>query len=176
MTVEEFLVWLEDKADCTRYELIAGRPVAMAPEPVAHARTKAQLWRVLRDGLELQRLPGEALPDGMTVKIDEHTAYQPDAVVHCDQPLPDDAIIVPAPVIVVEVLSPITKAHDAGAKLADYSRLPSVRHYLLVRTERPTVIHHRRGDDGSIATRVVTAGALALDPPGLTLELAHIYG
>jgi Uma2 family endonuclease len=57
----------------------------------------------------LQRLPGEALPDGMMVKIDEHTAYQPDAVVHCDQPLPDDAIIVPAPVIVVEVLSPTTK-------------------------------------------------------------------
>jgi len=24
------------------------------------------------------------------------------------------------------------------------------------------VIHHRRGDDGAIATRIVTAGALAL--------------
>ena len=94
---------------------------------------------------------------------------------HCDEPLADDALIVPAPVFVVEVLSPTTKAHDAGAKLADYFRLPSVRHYLLVRTERPTVIHHRRSDDGSIATRVVTAGALALDPPGLTLELAQIY-
>ena len=51
-----------------------------------------------------------------------------------------------------------------------------MRHYLLVRTERPTVIHHRRGDDGSIATRIMTAGALALDPPGLTLDLAQIYG
>jgi len=137
----------------------------MARKPVAHARIKAQVWLALCKGVESRGLPYEALPNGMTVKIDEHTAYQPDAVVHCDQPLPDDAIIVPAPVIVVEVLSPITKAHDAGAKLADYSRLPSVRHYLLVRTERPTVIHHRRGDDGSIATRVVTAGALALDPP-----------
>jgi len=94
----------------------------------------------------------------MTVKIDEHTAYEPDAVVHCGARLADDALLVPEPVIVVEVLSPITKAHDAGAKLADYFRLPSVRHYLLVRTERPTVIHHRRGDDGSIATRIVTVG------------------
>jgi len=42
------------------------------------------------------------------------------------------------------------------------TELPSARHYLLARTERPTVIHHRRGDDGAIATRIVTAGALAL--------------
>ena len=76
----------------------------------------------------------------------------------------------------VEVLSPTTKAHDAGAKLADYFRLPSLRHYLLVRTERPTVIHHRRGDSDVIETRVVTAGALQLDPPGITLDLDRIYG
>ena len=176
MTVEEFLVWLEDKADCTRYELIAGRPVAMAREPAAHARIKAQVWLALCKGIESRGLPCEALPDGMTVKIDEHTAYEPDAVVHCGARLADDALLVPEPVIVVEVLSPTTKAHDAGAKLADYFRLPSVRHYLLVRTERLTVIHHRRSDDGSIATRIVTAGALALDPPGLTLELAQMYG
>ena len=112
----------------------------------------------------------------MTVKIDEHTAYEPDALVHCGEPLADDAVIVPAPVIVVEVLSPTTNARDAGAKLADYFRLPSLRHYLLVRTERPTVIHHRRGDGGVIETRIVTAGSLQLDPPGIILELDRIYG
>jgi Uma2 family endonuclease len=176
MTVDEFLVWLEETADDRRYELVAGEVVEMTLEPAAHARIKAQVWLALCKGIESTGLSCEALPNGMTVKIDEHTAYEPDALLHCDEPLPDDATIVPAPVIVVEVLSPTTKAHDAGAKLADYFRLPSVRHYLLVRTERPTVIHHRRGDDGSIATRIVTAGALALDPPGLTLELAQIYG
>jgi Uma2 family endonuclease len=149
--------------------------VAMAPERVAHARLKARIWRALDDQIAERGLSCEALPDGMTAKIDEHTAYEPDALVHCDQPLPDDAIIVPAPVIVVEVLSPTTKARDAGAKLADYFRLPSVRHYLLVRTERRTVIHHRRGDGGDIQTRIVTAGTVDLDPPGLTLDLDRIY-
>jgi Uma2 family endonuclease len=175
MTFDEFLAWLEETADRTRYELVAGQPVAMAREPVAHARIKAQVWRLLRDGLESQSLACEALPAGMTVKIDAHTAYEPDAIVHCDESLSDDAILVPVPVIVIEVLSPTTKAHDAGAKLADYFRLPSVRHYLLVRTERPTVIHHRRGDGDLIETRIVTAGLLQLDPPGLTLDLDHIY-
>jgi hypothetical protein len=30
------------------------------------------------------------MPDGMAVKIDEHTAFEPDALVHCTQPLADD--------------------------------------------------------------------------------------
>jgi Uma2 family endonuclease len=176
MTVDEFLAWLDEGPGGVRYELVAGEPVAMAPERAAHARRKSRIWRALSDAIDGAGLPCEALPDGMTVKIDEHTAYEPDAVVHCDETLPDDAVVVPAPVIVVEVLSPTTRAHDAGAKLADYFRLPSVRHYLLVRTERPTVIHHRRGDGDVIETRILTSGALDLDPPGITLDLARIYG
>jgi Uma2 family endonuclease len=175
MTVDQFLAWLDEGPEGMRYELVAGQPVAMAPERAARARRKAEVWLALRDAIETAGLTCEALPDGMTIKVDEHTAYEPDAVVHCDEALADDAVIVPAPVIVVEVLSPTTRARDAGAKLADYFRLPSVRHYLLVQTERRTVIHHRRGDGSDIETRIVTAGTLKLDPPGLTLDLDRIY-
>jgi Uma2 family endonuclease len=177
MTVEVFLDWLDEQPEGRRYELVDGEPVAMAPERVAHARLKAAIWAELRDGIRARGLPCEALPDGMTVRIDQHNAYEPDAVVQCGgQPLPDDAVFVPNPLVVVEVLSPSTRARDAGAKLDDYFRLPSVRHYLLVKTERQTIIHHRRRDDGGIETRIVTGGALDLDPPGLTLELARLYG
>jgi Uma2 family endonuclease len=79
-------------------------------------------------------------------------------------------------VLVVEVLSPSTATRDTGAKLADYVRLPGLRHYLIVRTDQPTVIHHRRGDGDLIETRIVTSGAVLLDPPGITLDLAQIYG
>jgi Uma2 family endonuclease len=176
MTVEEFLNWLEDGPEGARYELVAGEVVAMAPERVAHVRRKAEIWLALREGIRSAGLPCEALTDGATIKIDEHTAYEPDAIVHCGEALDDDAVIVPAPVIVVEVLSPTTRARDAGAKLADYFRLPSVLHYLLVQTERHTVIHHRRGDGSEIRTRIVTAGTLDLDPPGIVLDLDRIYG
>ena len=176
MTVDQFLAWLEEGPEGARYELVAGEVVAMAPERAAHARLKAEVWLALREGIRSAGLNCEALPDGMTIKIDEHTAYEPDAVVHCGPRLADDVLLVPEPVIVVEVLSPTTKAHDAGAKLADYFRLPSVRHYLLVRTGRPTVIHHRRGDRGAIETRIITSGDLRLDPPGLELDLRQIYG
>jgi Uma2 family endonuclease len=78
-------------------------------------------------------------------------------------------------VVVVEVLSPSTATRDTGAKLADYFRVASLRHYLIVRTDRPTVIHHRRGDGDLIETRILTAGSVDLEPPGLVLELDRIY-
>jgi Uma2 family endonuclease len=171
MTVDEFLAWAPEG----RFELVDGTVVPMAPERAGHARLKSEVWLALRDGIKLAGLPCEALPDGMTVKIDEHTAYEPDAQVHCGERLADDTVIVPAPVI-VEVLSPSTATRDTGAKLADYFRVASLRHYLIVRTDRPTVIHHRRGETDVIETRIVTAGSVQLDPPGIVLELDRIYG
>jgi Uma2 family endonuclease len=175
MTVDQFLGWAMAQPE-GRFELVGGEVVAMAPERAVHARRKARIWRALTDAVDGAGLPCEALPDGMTVKIDEHTAYEPDALVHCGEALADDTVIVPAPVIVVEVLSPSTGARDTGAKLADYFRLPTLRHYLIVRTDRPTVIHHRRGDGEVIETRIVTSGALQLDPPGIALDLDRVYG
>jgi Uma2 family endonuclease len=176
MTVDQYISWAMTQPDGPRYELVAGEVVAMAPERAAHARRKARIWRTLTDAIEAAGLSCEALPDGMTVKIDEHTAYEPDAVVHCGETLGDDAVSVPTPVIAVEVLSPSTATRDTGAKLADYFGVPSVRHYLIVRTDRPTVIHHRRGQGEVIETRIVTSGALVLDPPRITLDLERIYG
>jgi hypothetical protein len=76
----------------------------------------------------------------------------------------------------VEVLSPSSGTRDTGAKLAHYLRVASLRHYLIVRTDRPRLIHHRRGDADLLETRIVTAGTLKLDPPVITLEIEQIYG
>jgi Uma2 family endonuclease len=175
MTVDQFLGWAMAQPE-GRFELVAGQVVAMAPELAVRARRKARIWRALTDAVEAARLSCEALPDGMTVKIDEHTAYAPDTVLHCGEALPDDAVIVSAPLTVVEVLSPSAATRDTGAKLADYFRLASLRHYLIVRTDRPSVIHHRRGDGDLIETRIVTSGVLTLDPPRIELALDRIYG
>ena len=78
MTFDEFLAWAMAQPE-GRFELVDGKVVAMAPERVAHARLKSEVWLALRDAIKSAGLPCEALPDGMTVKIDEHTAYEPDA-------------------------------------------------------------------------------------------------
>ena len=169
MSSDEFIAWAMERPRGERYELVAGEVVAVAPERSAHALTKGQVFRRLAEAIGAAGLPCTAYPDGMAVAIDTATTYEPDALVRCGAPLPDDAVKVTDPVIVVEVLSPSTRARDAGAKLEDYFRLPSVRHYLILKTENRTVIHHARDAAGGIATRIIRDGSVVLDPPGITL-------
>jgi Uma2 family endonuclease len=104
----------------------------------------------------------------MAVEIDQQTTHGPDGLVHCGILLPPNAFKLNDPIIVVEVLSPSSLARDSGAKLVDYFRLPSVRHYLIDRTEDRVVVHHARGDDGVLATRISHDGPLLLYPPGIS--------
>lgn len=169
MTSDEFIAWAMEQPETKHYELVAGEVVAMAPERAVHALTKARVWRRLAEAIEAGSLPCEVYPDGMAVEIDAHTVYEPDALVRCGVPLPPNAVKLNDPVIIVEVLSPSTSARDVGAKLEDYFRLPSVRHYLIVRTENRTIVHHARGENGIILTRIVREGPILLEPPGITL-------
>jgi len=170
MTSDEFIAWAMQQPEGQRYELVAGDVIAIAPERSAHALVKFHIARRLAEAIEAAGLPCQVYPDGMAVEIDDATTYEPDALVRCGAPIPADALKLNDPVIVVEVLSPSSRARDAGAKLADYFRLASVRHYLIVRTEDRVIIHHRRGDDGGIVNRIVRAGAIRLDPPGIVLS------
>lgn len=171
MTVDQYLAWAADQPG--RYELVDGTVVAMSPETAGHAERKAAVHAALLAGLG--GLPCHALPDGMTMRIDAATAYEPDALVYCGRKLVSAAAEVPNPVIVVEVLSRATRHIDLSAKLADYFRLPSIEHYLIVDPDRPRIIHHARSTEGMILTRIVSEGSIRLDPPGITLEIKDVY-
>jgi Uma2 family endonuclease len=173
MNVDEFLVWAE--AQPGRYELFRGSVYAMTPECAVHAEVKFAVQTALANAIRAKGLPCRMLPDGMTVRIDDTTAHEPDALVYCGPRLPPSALEVPNPVVVVEILSPSTRHLDAQMKLAGYFRLPSVAHYLVIDPDKPLVMHHARKDDGSILTRIVTEGVIALEPPGIELSVADLY-
>jgi Uma2 family endonuclease len=175
MTREEYYRWAEAQPR-GRFELVDGKVVAMAPERVAHLRAKLATVLALRQAIAAAGLPCEALPDGATVEIGEDTAYEPDAMVHCGQLLDDNAFGPPEPVIVVEVTSPSNSRVDLTTKFADYFRVPSVRHYLIVHLARRVVIHHRRLEDGRIESSILASGPIALDPPGLTVTVEALFG
>ena len=118
--------------------------------------------------------PARRLPDGITVEVDADTDYEPDAIVNCGPPAPGDAVAATNPVVVVEVLSPSTEAIDLADKLADYFRLASIQHYLIVRARRREVILHSRSGAG-IVSRVINLGSIVLDPPGISIDLADLY-
>ena len=169
---EEFRRWAEGQKG--RYELLAGEPVAMSPERIEHVRLKNRIWATLDRAIRDAALSCEALGDGVTIEIDDDTDYEPDAVVNCGTWLSGDAVAAPNPVIVVEVLSSAIQAIDLSEKLADYFRVPSIQHYLIVRAKRREVIHHRRAGE-EIATRVINLGSIELDPPGIVIGLDDIY-
>jgi Uma2 family endonuclease len=173
MNVDEFLAWAESRPG--RYELFRGAVYAMTPERSIHAEVKLAVQTALGNSIRARGLPCRVLPDGMTVRIDDSTAHEPDALVYCGPRLAPSALEVPNPVVVVEVLSPSTRSIDVQYKLANYFRLPSVAHYLIVDPDKPLVVHHARRDDGTILTRIVSDGVIALDPPGIELALTDIY-
>ena len=173
MTVEEFLAWVEGRDG--RWELQDGRPVAMSPERVGCLETKAEAMVALRRAVERAGASCRVVPDGATVRIDAHTAFEPDALVYCGPRLPAEAVEIPNPLIVVEVLSDGTAARDHGVKLSGYFSLPSVAHYLILDPERRTAIHHKRGQGELIETRILKTGALRLDPPGLEIAVDELF-
>jgi Uma2 family endonuclease len=173
MTADEFIVWAMARPETERYELMGGEVVAMAPERVAHARTKSRIWRLLAEAIEKAGLSCEALPDGMAVRVDAETQYEPDVMVRCGHLLPDDTVIVTDPLVLVEVRSPSTGPIDSGLKLDGYFRIPSVRHYLVVNIQKRAIIHHQRDPAGAISTQIIRDGRVRLDPPGI--EIAGIF-
>jgi Uma2 family endonuclease len=143
MNVDQFLGWAVGQPG--RYELFRGEVYAMSPETVGHSDRKFAACTALRRAIGERALPCFAVPDGATVRIDEATAYEPDALVYCGQRVSPSAMEIPNPVIVVEVLSPTTRQFDVSIKLAGYFRLPSVAHYLIIEPTQPLIVHHARG-------------------------------
>ena len=173
MTVHEYLAWAEQQPG--RYELYAGSVYATASDRAIHAEMKLAVQTALLESVRKARLPYYVLPNGMTVRVDPYTAHEPDALVYCGPKLPNAAVEVPNPVIVVEVLSPSTRHIDAAAKLGGYSSIQSIRHYLIFDPDgRPTLHHERTGAD-TFVTRIVRGGTLRLQPPGLEIDLDPLH-
>jgi Uma2 family endonuclease len=178
-TADEFIAWALEQAT-GRFELDNGAVVAMAPERVDHTRTKRNVTIALHNAIGARELPCEVLPDGASVRVNDRTVYEPDALIRCGPLAPGGAMEVGDPVVVVEVVSPSSRGIDTGAKLAAYFSLPNVRHYLIVDTDKRVVIHHRRegkgrDGEGDIRVRILGAGQLSLDPPGLSIDVRDLF-
>jgi Uma2 family endonuclease len=175
LTVADYLAWSETRGERGRTELINGRIVAMTPERVEHVEVKLAAALALRIAISRAAVGCFALGDGITVRIDDHTAYEPDASVYCGERLARGSLLLPNPIIVVEVLSPATAHTDTSAKLLGYFKLPSVQHYLVIDPDTRVVMHHRRAPEGPVA-QSVTDGTLRLDPPGIEFEVGDLFG
>jgi Uma2 family endonuclease len=173
MNVQEFLDW-DDGTD-TRYELIGGFALAMAPPMPGHRTLTIALGGELRTALRARppcRAIGEA---GIVLPGRDDTYYVADIAVTCDPPRPD-ARLVANPVLIVEVFSPSTAAWDRQTKAADYRRIPSVQKILLIDSESLFAEVWRRDGERWI-TEIVRGddATLALSSVNLTIPLSELY-
>lgn len=173
MTAEEFAVWAEARPE-KHWELFDGEPILQQSQNWGHARHVRKLARFFEDGIATRRLDLFVGTQGLVVKAGPHTAFEPDVVVFAGL-MNDHDIIVPQPLIVVEVLSDSTARKDRTVKLEGYSAVPSIEHYLILDWEEREIIQHRREGSGLAKPSILREGSLLLDPPGFLLDIAEIF-
>ena len=177
MTIPDFLAWCE-RQERSRYELVDGEIVAMAPErrgAVTGEGAKSGARWPMRSASRraLRSLRRRRSASRSTCR----PSMSPTYLVNCGERIAPEAMLAPCPRR--HRRSPLvasSRTIDKSVKLAGYFKLDSLRHYLVVDLEHRTVLHYgRRGADEPILLRIVTEGAIRLDPPGLDLTLTEIF-
>lgn len=173
MTVDEFLQW-EDGTD-TRYELVNGFVVAMAPPMPQHGHLAVALGGEIRSALR-SRPPCRVYSEAGIVRPDRNdTCYVADLAVTCDPPGPADRLI-RNPVLIVEILSPSTAIFDRQSKVADYRQIASVQEILLIDSQTVFAEALRRSGDQWI-TEIIQGptATLTLSSIPLSIPMAELY-
>ena len=173
LDVDSFLAYADGREG--KWELFDGVAVAMSPARARHGTVMMEAGFALRDAIRRAGLGCQSLADTLLVRIRADRAFVPDGLVVCPPP-PPDTVVIDNPVIVVEALSRETAFADHGSRLEGYFSLPSVEHYLILDPDSRVAIHHARGEAGVILTRILHEGALRLEPPGLDLQVADLFG
>ena len=173
MTVDDFLLW-EDGTD-TRYELVGGFAVAMAPPSPAHGRLAARLGGQIDAALR-GRSPCAVQSEAGIVRPDRNdTCHVADLAVSCERLRPEDRLI-RDPLLIVEVLSPGTAAFDRQTKVADYRQIAPVQEILLIDSEAVFAEILRREGQRWI-TEIVRgpAAILSLSSVPLSVSMGDLY-
>lgn len=173
MTVDEFLQW-EDGTD-TRYELLDGIVVAMAPPAPPHGILFARLAGAIDAALR-SRPPCVVQGEAGIVRPDrDDSCYVADLAVTCE-PLRAEDRLIRSPVLIVEILSPSTASYDRQRKVADYRQIASVDEILLIDSQTIFAEVLRR-DGAQWITEIVEgpAATLTLRSVPVGIAMAELY-
>ena len=156
MTLDEFLRW-DDGTD-TRYELIDGFPVAMAPPAEAHRILALRLGSRIDAALASRRPCNAQIEPGVVRPDRADSYYVPDIAVTCEPNEPGRQAMV-NPVLIAEILSPSTERSDRRLKMPAYQKIDSVREILLIDADSHHAELYRRDNNHWGVELVRGAGA-----------------
>jgi Uma2 family endonuclease len=169
MSLPQFLAWEEQQE--LRYEFDGLRPVAMTGGTAEHELIGGTLRALLRDSLRGR--PCRVWGPTMKIEVVGRIRY-PDAFVSCT-PVPRGKTIIPAPVVVFEVLSGGTSRTDRIVKVREYQATDTIQRYVILEQDSiAATVFTRQGSDW-IARALTEGDTLAMPEIGVELPLADVY-
>jgi len=172
MTLTEFLDW-DDGTD-TRYELLDGEVVAMAPPLPAHAIILPNLVRALGASVRPPCVMLSGAGAGVARPERPERYFQPDLLVTC-APIASGSRYIEQPRLMVEVLSPSTRRYDRDVKLDGYRSISTVEEILLVWSEERRAQLWRRDGERWIVEDLIGEAELRLASLESSIGLGAIY-
>ena len=170
MTADEFMTW-DDGTD-TRYELVDGEIVAMAPPSEPHGAIAGNAWGQIDSRLRA-RPPCRAIVEA-GIRVDDGNHYKADVAATCTEPRRSPHV--DEPFLIVEVLSEGTWREDIGSKLQHYIQLPTVREIWLVDSRARWVQVWQRTENAWIVTLPLRGSAdFASEVLGDRVALDELY-
>lgn len=170
MTADEFLTW-DDGSD-TRYELMDGEIVAMAPATDAHGTIAMNAGVEIGERLR-SRAPCRAIAEA-GIRLDARNHFKADVAATCAEP--QGQHYVEEPFLIVEVISESSERDDLGRKVKLYIELPAIREIWLIDSRERWVQVWRRSQECWIVTLPLRgAASFASDALGATIELDVLY-
>lgn len=173
LSLQAFLDWENEQPE--RHEFHRGEVFAMTGGRRINGLVGLNIAAALKS--LLKGTPCRTFVEAMKVQVGDDTILYPDVFVTCDAGDLRTQQIFTAPTVVVEVLSPSTRAYDLGAKFTLYRRLTSLREYLLVDPDtRDLHLFRRSALDGLFTLHDMTGRpAVTLESLGCELLTADIF-
>ncbi len=171
MTREQFLDWVERQE--VPYEFDGFEPVAMTGGNRAHARLCQNLYRAI--GNRLVGGPCELLPEAGVATVGNAVRY-PDALITCTTGSGTDRLM-PAPVVVFEVVSPSSGRIDRHVKLREYRAVRSILRYVIIDNLGPDLAVYWRAAQGQewIADALTADDVLSIPEVGIEVPVNELF-
>jgi Uma2 family endonuclease len=145
MSVEEYIQY-ELKAEC-RHEYINGQLFEMPGEKDTNNEIAGFFYALFR--MLLKKDGYSTYFEDMKVAIpNEVKYYYPDVFITAEPKTPDNRYIKYHPELIVEVVSKTSYINDTVTKFLDYTRIPSLKYYLVVNPNIPSVITYSKDAEG----------------------------
>lgn len=176
VTPDEYLA--AERLSDYRSEYLDGGVYPMTGASLNHGRVIINVATEL--ALQLRERDCDVLVADMKVRLQESRKFfYPDVCVLCGAPQFHDERkdIILNPDFIVEVLSPSTEAFDRGAKFKAYKTIESLKEYLLVSQNEPSIEQFVRNGDGKWTYAAVEGleSSIALPSIECTLNLSAVY-